>query len=902
MKRFGILGYACLILLLSLHITTFASTVPSDDEMPVALFDALVALLENKVAKIDSELTKDGLPYERASFSKNFIKSGDDRYQVSFTKDAPGEGRARTDRYLLTIAKAGKKWEVTDELLQDSFDGMVRDVAGDEQFYSFDKFTIDKEGMRITASGGTLFTDSLLGVVDLIRFSAADLKYEYKPPAGLSDYHVSLYEYLKQARPDDFSFTPELATLSCDPATCQDLLFRHFSGLSEIDQESLGPVLQESLEEMLRTKQEARKENKFSGFSYPRSEHRRYALRVDSADGKQWLSLRYSNEHTHEVRLIAPEYGTIFGYSSEITRQNTSPYEIERREDTNALDFQLTSLVGSVDLALIDSELLEADIEFTLEIKRKLDVLPFYFNDWSGIYGGKRSTDRNPAITINSIQTADGEELTWVRRGASGGLVILPEEVPAGATLVLRMQFSNSGSIIKVSPSYSRMDRGGWLPFVRFTDKIEHFDLTVRTPARYKALGIGTKIDEQRQGKVIVTRWSGESPVRFPTIIFGDYVEDFPKTKAEKNDGTQIPIMIYVDKESMTDWGIRPKQLRPLAEQAVNAINIYRTLFGVDYPYGKLDLVNDPWGFLGAQAPASIVYLGSGIFRSTGTLTNAVINSGGIAEHKKTVVAHEVAHQWWGALIGNSSQTNYWFIESLAEYSSALFLEIIESEGYKYPKKGQDAYLAKVEAWRKDVVRSNLLSSVQDAPTLWSNNGYRALLYSKGPYAFHMLRVTFGDQKFFAFLKTLAQQLAGTDIVSRDIQLVAESALGGVTPEGEPYSIDLEWFFDQWIRGLGIPQFRFAYSTRQAEDGAYIVEGTIQQEVFVGAKGRRLPGVYYRGIVPITVRGKGQMEYPAKVVVEGPETEFQFKVPEEPREVTLNKYGELLAYDVLMEN
>ena len=63
-----------------------------------------------------------------------------------------------------------------------------------------------------------------------------------------------------------------------------------------------------------------------------------------------------------------------------------------------------------------------------------------------------------------------------------------------------------------------------------------------------------------------------------------------------------------------------------------------------------------------------------------------------------------------------------------------------------------------------------------------------------------------------------------------------------------------------------------------------------------------LPGVIYRGIVPITVLGKDRAEYPAKIVVEGPETEFGFKVPEQPREVTLNKYGELLAYDVIMEN
>ena len=45
---------------------------------------------------------------------------------------------------------------------------------------------------------------------------------------------------------------------------------------------------------------------------------------------------------------------------------------------------------------------------------------------------------------------------------------------------------------------------------------------------------------------------------------------------------------------SMIHWGIRGTQLRPLGEVAVNALNIYHVILGADYPYGKLDSVNDP--------------------------------------------------------------------------------------------------------------------------------------------------------------------------------------------------------------------------------------------------------------------------------------------------------------------
>ena len=73
---------------------------------------------------------------------------------------------------------------------------------------------------------------------------------------------------------------------------------------------------------------------------------------------------------------------------------------------------------------------------------------------------------------------------------------------------------------------------------------------------------------------------------------------------------------------------------------------------------------------------------------------------------------------------------------------------------------------------------------------------YRALVYAKGPYMFHVMRSTWGDEIFFDFLKKLARDLAGKEIVSRDIQRTAERALGG----------EMNWFFDQWLRGIGLRQ------------------------------------------------------------------------------------------------
>ena len=119
---------------------------------------------------------------------------------------------------------------------------------------------------------------------------------------------------------------------------------------------------------------------------------------------------------------------------------------------------------------------------------------------------------------------------------------------------------------------------------MRYADTIEEFELTIKVPGRYETLGVGTKISEEKQGKVNVSRWESTA-VHFPTIILGDYQQDSPKTKAQKLDGTRIPVTVHVDKTAMSDWGIRGSQLRSVGEIAVNALNVYRELFGTDYPY-----------------------------------------------------------------------------------------------------------------------------------------------------------------------------------------------------------------------------------------------------------------------------------------------------------------------------
>jgi aminopeptidase N len=308
-------------------------------------------------------------------------------------------------------------------------------------------------------------------------------------------------------------------------------------------------------------------------------------------------------------------------------------------------------------------------------------------------------------------------------------------------------------------------------------------------------------------------------------------------------------------------------------------LNLYKEIYGIDYPFAKLDLVADPVGSFYGQSPASLIYLGFGLFRGEGMV--AQIGGANITKFNKDTVAHETGHQWWGGLITNANFRNYWFVESMAEVSSAIYVERTQ---------GKKAYLEKVDAWRKVIEDNKSINSVQNGYTTYAGDGPRAAvanIYNKGPYAFHMFRSTFGDEKFFQLLKELAHTLAHKEIVTREMQEVMEKVVGG----------NMDWFFDQWIRGVGTPQYALFWSKRKNEQNKWIVEGSIKQRVLLGADKTELKGVYYRGVAPLTfVDLNGKETKSAKpMLVQGAETPFKVIVADEPEQVYFNKDGEILA-------
>jgi len=166
---------------------------------------------------------------------------------------------------------------------------------------------------------------------------------------------------------------------------------------------------------------------------------------------------------------------------------------------------------------------------------------------------------------------------------------------------------------------------------------------------------------------------------------------------------------------------------------AIDAVKVFSETFG-RYPYAELDVVETPTTAGGIEYPGLVVIA-----------QRLYDQSGGFFEF---VVAHEVAHQWWYALVGSDQVDEPWLDEALVQYSTLLYFE--EMQG-----------LSVADGVRRQAFEEpyeTLVNEGRDAPVgqpvrAFRRKDYSPVVYGKGPLFFQALRDEVGDDTFLAILR-----------------------------------------------------------------------------------------------------------------------------------------------------
>ena len=174
------------------------------------------------------------------------------------------------------------------------------------------------------------------------------------------------------------------------------------------------------------------------------------------------------------------------------------------------------------------------------------------------------------------------------------------------------------------------------------------------------------------------------------------------------------------------------------------------------------------------------------------------------------IIAHELAHQWWGDLVTLTDWADIWLNEGFATYSDALWVENL------YGLEGLKSRMADFK------YQYMIRHEGQDHPLYDPPLGHLfcEIEYEKGAWVLHMLRFVVGDDNFWQILKEYAQLYAYSNASTEDFQAVCEQIFGA----------DLGWFFDQWIYEAGYPVYQFGWGFSD-QNKIRIVIHQIQEEL-----------------------------------------------------------------------
>jgi len=171
---------------------------------------------------------------------------------------------------------------------------------------------------------------------------------------------------------------------------------------------------------------------------------------------------------------------------------------------------------------------------------------------------------------------------------------------------------------------------------------------------------------------------------------------------------------------------------KKLLEVASNSLAVFQERFG-PYRYRELDIVRTPVRIaLGTEYPGIVT-----------------VDSALSPDEAEWTVAHEVAHQWWYAEVGNDGKGAPWIDEALPSYSAALYIE--SALGKKEAEKRlYDGLKEGCQAMYDDRIRDVPVDWKGDSYNLWN---YGAVVYARGAVFWHEVRKLLGDEAFFEATK-----------------------------------------------------------------------------------------------------------------------------------------------------
>ncbi|REJ96516.1 MAG: hypothetical protein DWQ35_04005 [Planctomycetota bacterium] len=381
-----------------------------------------------------------------------------------------------------------------------------------------------------------------------------------------------------------------------------------------------------------------------------------------------------------------------------------------------------------------------------------------------------------------------------------------------------------------------------WFPcFDSPTDRLTS-EVIATVPAEFFVLSNGT-LQSKTKGDDGTQTWHWRQRREHVSYLIALVAGEF---EAYRQEWDGIPIVSYVPKGRLADapWSYRktPDMIRFFSER-------------LDYRY--------PWAKYAQISVEDFMF--SGMENTSATTINLSFlhdERAYLDRNSEGLVAHEVAHQWFGNLLTCKDWGELWLNEGFAVYFTQLWVE---------HEKGWDE-----SAWQiyndelgyqglDRRIRRPIVTYRYEKPF----DMFDGHSYAKAGRVLHMLRHVLGDELFWKAMRHYVRKHANSSVETADLRIAIEESTGR----------SLNWFFDQWLHHAGYPEYQVEYAWN---DDSQSVAVTIRQTQKVGG---RTP-LFRMPVELELVTSQDTQRH--RVTVSQAEETFHFQLDERPRRVNFD--------------
>ena len=299
-----------------------------------------------------------------------------------------------------------------------------------------------------------------------------------------------------------------------------------------------------------------------------------------------------------------------------------------------------------------------------------------------------------------------------------------------------------------------------WLPIIDHPSDKATSEFIVTAPDHYKVVSNGLLLEESSLGNnTKFTHWKQSVPVSSWLFVLG--VADFAVQYLDDFEGKSIQTWVYSKNREAGFYDFKEPTKKVLA---------FYTKYVGPYAYEKLANIQTP-SVNGGMETSSAIFYGEDLVNGKGD------------ERTRNIVVHEIAHQWFGNAVTETTWDDAWLSEGFATFFTLLYYE---------NEYGQAEYIKRIIKAKKAVLDMTIKMpdfSIIAPRTAEKEAVTTGLTYQKGAWFLHMLRDKIGEQNFQKGIKSYYKKFYNANATTDDFRVEMEKAAG----------LDLKIFFKQWL-------------------------------------------------------------------------------------------------------